>query len=71
MCCVDKGKTPVFRTEGNVFPSAVRTVGGRRKYLKASGRKRLMLGVVGEEDGLLSFTVSCGSSTSDLHSMLC
>lgn len=71
ICCVDKGETPVFRTEGNVFPSAVRTEGGRRKYPQASGRKLLMLSGFGEGDGLLSFTVSCGSSTSDLHSMLC
>lgn len=71
ICCVDKGKSPVLRTEGNVFPSAVRSEGGKRKYPKAPGRKLLMLSVVGEGDGILRFTVSCGSSTSDLHSMLC
>lgn len=43
---MDKGKTPVFRTEGNAFPSAVRTEG--RRYPKASERKLLMLGVVGD-----------------------
>lgn len=64
-----KGRLQSLGLRGMFSP--VRSEGGKRKYPKASGRKLLMLSVVGEGDGLLSFAVSCGSSTSDLHSMLC